>query len=225
MTSARPPFWARPLEAARANLIPGLILQAFAVSVILLYYNHAGTHDALDAVAAFKERFGYLYSLLATILFGAAIPFLYMRLHPASRAHTPWSHLLFLTLFWGWKGVEVDFFYRFQGWFWGPGIDPLTITKKILLDLFLYCPLWATPTTILLLHWKETGFDTPALLRLPKRRFLRDNLFTALVATWSVWLPAVIAIYSLPSALQMPLFNIVLCFFSLLIITFTRRRT
>jgi hypothetical protein len=32
-----------------------------------------------------------------------------------------------------------------------------------------------------------------------------------------VWIPAVATIYSLPSALQVPLFNLVLCFWCLLI--------
>jgi hypothetical protein len=59
--------------------------------------------------------------------------------------------------------------------------------------------------------------------RLDKAAFLRENLPAALCATWIVWLPAVAVIYSLPPALQIPLFNIVLCFFSLLYAALTRR--
>lgn len=222
--SSRPGIWRRPLEAARANLVPGLFLQAFALAVILAYYFHAPTHQALDAVAGFKQRTGYLYSFFATALFGGVIPFLYLRLHPATRPLTPPSHGIFLVLFWAVKGVEVDAFYRLQGILWGDGIDFATVTCKIVLDLFVYCPFWATPGTMLVFHWKESGFSFGAVRRLDIAAFLRQNLLTTLVATWSVWLPAVAVIYCLPPPLQIPLFNIVLCFFSLLFATLTRRR-
>lgn len=220
----RPGIWRRPLEAARANLVPGLFLQAFALALILAYYFHAPTHQALDAVADFKRRTGFLYSFFATALFGGIIPFLFLRLHPATRRFTPPSHGIFLVLFWAVKGVEVDAFYRLQGILWGDGIDFVTVACKIALDLFVYCPLWATPGTMLVFQWKESGFSFGAMRRLDIAAFLRQNLLTTLVATWSVWLPAVAVIYCLPPPLQIPLFNIVLCFFSLLFATLTRRR-
>jgi hypothetical protein len=41
---------------------------------------------------------------------------------------------------------------------------------------------------------------------------------------WMVWIPAVSIIYCLPSALQIPLFNLVVCFWVLLL-TFVSRRS
>jgi hypothetical protein len=219
----RPGFWARPLAAARANLVPGLVLQAFALLAIFAYYGHAPTREALDQVAAYKARTGYLYSFFATAFFGGLIPFLYLRLHPATRALTPPSHGVFLLLFWGLRGMEVDLFYRFQSRLWGDAVDLPTVAAKVVTDLFVYCPVWAAWTTLLLFQWKESGFDLGAMHRLDKAAFLKENLLTALCATWIVWLPAVAVIYSLPPALQIPLFNIVLCFFSLLYAALTRR--
>ena len=219
----RPGFWARPLAAARANLVPGLILQAFALAAILAYYRHPPTHEALDQVADLKSRTGYLYSFFATAFFGGLIPYLYLWLNPATRALTPPSHGVFMLLFWGLRGMEVDLFYRFQSSVWGDAVDFATVTAKVVTDLFVYCPVWAAWTTLLLFQWKESGFDLGVMRRLDKIAFLRENLLTALFATWIVWLPAVAVIYSLPPALQIPLFNIVLCFFSLLYATLTRR--
>lgn len=218
-----PGVWSRSLAAARANLVPGLVLQVFAFAVIFAYYGHAPTHRLLDTVADFKARTGYLFSFLATALFGGLIPFLYMRLHPLTRPFTPLSHGVFLLLFWGIKGMEVDAFYRFQAWFFGGTVDFATVAKKVVADLFIYCPVWATPTTILIFQWKESGFDFGAMRRLDKLACLRENLLTTLVTTWSIWLPAVAVIYSLPGPLQIPLFDIVLCFFSLVFVTLSRR--
>jgi hypothetical protein len=44
-----------------------------------------------------------------------------------------------------------------------------------------------------------------------------------LIANWGIWTPAVAIIYLLPTALQLPMQNIVLCFFTLLLATITRR--
>lgn len=219
----RPSLWRRPLAAVRANLLPGLFLQAFALAVVLAYYFHAPTRQALDAVAAYKQRTGYAYSFFATACFGGLIPFLWMRLNPATRRFTPLSHGVFLFFFWAVKGMEVDAFYRFQSRVWGDDLDVFTVAAKVIADLYVYCPLWATPTTLLVFYWKEHGFDFSALRRLDKAAFLRENLLTALVTTWSVWLPAICLIYSLPPPLQIPLFNIVLCLFSLILAALTRK--
>jgi hypothetical protein len=44
-----------------------------------------------------------------------------------------------------------------------------------------------------------------------------DEWITVLFSTWVVWIPAVSIVYSLPSALQLPIFNLVLCFWCLLL--------
>lgn len=211
------------MAAVRANLVPGLLLQAFAIAVILAYYRHAPTHRLLDAIAEFKARTGFAFSCLATAVFGGLVPYLYLRLDARSRAATPLSHGVFLTLFWAYKGLEVDAFYRFQGWLFGPAIDVPTVAGKVAFDLLVYNPFWSTPTTLLVFFWKENGFSLAAVRKLGKAAFLRDNLPAALVTVWSIWLPAVTVIYCLPGSLQVPLFDIVLCFFSLVFVTLSRR--
>ena len=41
------------------------------------------------------------------------------------------------------------------------------------------------------------------------------------VACWTVWIPAVTIIYSLPAELQVPMFNLVLCFYTLVLAVLT----
>jgi hypothetical protein len=215
--------WSEAAKAARANLVPGLALQAFALALVLAYYLHAPTREALDAVAGLKQRTGYLYSLVSTALFGGFIPFVWLRLNAATRAVTPPSHGLFLLSFWAFKGVEVDLLYRAQGWLFGHGTDVGTVTAKVLVDQFVYVPLYSIPIGVLVYQWKESGFSWAAMRRLPLAGFLLENLPKALLATWIVWIPAVALIYSLPASLQIPLFNIVLCFYCLLFATLTRK--
>jgi hypothetical protein len=44
-----------------------------------------------------------------------------------------------------------------------------------------------------------------------------------MVANWLVWIPALALIYSLPAALQFPLFSGVMCFFILILTLLARR--
>lgn len=209
-------------------MFPGLVLQAFAIALVAAYYWHAPTRSALDGLAAVKSRFGYAYSILSTALFGGAIPFLYMRLNPGTRKEgnwkvTPPSHGLFYLAFWAYKGFEVDLFYRIQGWLFGSLPTLGTIAKKVVMDQFVYCVFISTPFMIVAFFWKDTGFDGKRLRSLNLPGFLKATLPAALLGTWIVWIPAVTVIYCLPPALQIPLFNIVLCFYALMIAALNAR--
>jgi hypothetical protein len=214
--------WRQSLAAARANLIPGLALQAFALALLLAYWFHPPSHAAMDALAALKLRWGWRYSLFATALCGGLIPFLYLRSQAATRAATPASHGVFYLCFWAIKGVEVDWFYQVQGWLFGNGNGIGTIVSKVLVDQFCYSVIWSTPCALLVFFWKDAGFGLARLRELDWTAFLRANMPKALIGLWGVWVPAVTIIYSLPPALQIPLFNIVLCFYALLFATLNR---
>ena len=66
--------WAAGLRAARANLIPGLILQAIMLSLLLGYYFYPPTTGLLNQLADLKWRWGYGYSIVASVIAGAVIP-------------------------------------------------------------------------------------------------------------------------------------------------------
>ncbi|MDB5103521.1 MAG: hypothetical protein JWP91_1210 [Fibrobacteres bacterium] len=214
--------WRQSLAAARANLVPGLILQAFALAVLLAYYFHGPSHQAMDSLAGLKTRWGWGYSFFATAFCGGLIPFLYLRLDSRTRAATPLSHGVFYILFWAVKGVEVDLFYQAQGWAFGNDTAISTIAAKVLFDQFIYSVVWATPCAQLFFYWKDAGFSFARVRGLNWFLFWKENMPKAVIALWAIWLPAVTIIYSLPPALQIPLFNIVLCFYALIFATVNR---
>src|SRR4029453_12127273 len=51
----------------------------------------------------------------------------------------------------------------------------------------------------------------------------RDKILPTLLATWAVWIPLMAIIYSLPLALQFPLFGLALTFWVLLLTYMTNR--
>jgi hypothetical protein len=89
-------------------------------------------------------------------------------------------------------------------------------------DQLIYSVLWATPCAQICFYWKDAGFSFARAWDLRWPAFWKENMPKAIIALWAVWLPAVTVIYSLPPALQIPLFNIVLCFYALLFATVNR---
>src|SRR5688572_28365070 len=70
----RDPPWSAGLRAARANLAPGLIVQALMLAVLLAYYFYPPTRHWLNGLAEIKMRWGYGYTALSSFFAGAIIP-------------------------------------------------------------------------------------------------------------------------------------------------------
>ena len=221
----REPPWQAGLRGARANLVPGLVLQAVALAVVLAYYHHAPTRAVFEQLMAVRARTGLVFGILSTGLFGGVLPYCYLRTNRASRSQYGWRQGLLLTAFWGYKGLEIEIWYRLLAHVVGTGHDFVTIATKACLDQFVYCPAFAVPLTVLVYKWNALNFDLRAVgadFRAPGW-FVRSVLPT-LLANFGVWMPAVAIIYALPTPLQLPLQNLVLLFFTLLLAHLNRRR-
>ncbi len=217
------PPWAAGLRGARANFLPGLALQLFALALVLAYFFHAPTHAALERVGAWRGEYGVIFPILSTGFFGGLLPFLYLKF---SSGRYNWAQGAFITAFWSYKGFEIDLWYRILAKIAGEEPTPTAIVTKMLLDQFVYCPLLAIPVTALVYAYAETHFNARAVLadvRAP-RWYVRRTL-PMLISTMGVWIPTVCIIYALPTPLQLPLQNIVLCFFTLLLAHIAQKKT
>jgi hypothetical protein len=85
---------------------------------------------------------------------------------------------------------------------------------------------------IFLGYWALRGIDVDAFYRLQAMIFgkgdktwseLLDMILIFTVTTWVVWIPGTAIIYSLPYPLQIPLFNLTLCFFVILVSVFSQK--
>ena len=216
--------WRSGLRSARANLLPGLVLQAAALALVFAFYRHDGTRAALGRVAGWREEVGVVLSILSTGFFGGLLPMLYLKLRHATRARYAAAQAAAITVFWAYKGFEVDLLYRLLARFVGEGHDFRTIAIKTVFDQFIYCPLIAVPVTVIVYEWVTARFDTGAVVAdVRAGGWVRRRVVPVLLSNLGVWLPAVCIIYALPTALQLPLQNLVLCFFTLLVAHQTRR--
>lgn len=213
------------LVSARENALPGLILWLAAAAIVAGFYFLPPVTAALERLGRLKVAGGFLYSIVATGLFGGIIPFVWQRFrNPDAYARPAWKSALFLALFWSWKGFEIDVFYRAQALLFGAGASAATIIPKVLVDQFVYNPLWAGWMQVLGYWWMAQGFRPSALVDKTLWGTMGWRVITVLISTWAVWIPMVSIIYAMPSNLQVPLFNIVLCFWSLMLGSLTKEK-
>jgi hypothetical protein len=208
--------------ALKQNLVPGLALQALALTIALSYFYLPSTAVFFNSLADLKTSLGWKYAMVSTALFGGVIPFLYLLMSKQIGARVS-SIFLFYLLFWAYKGIEIDLFYTLQAHWFGDGNDVATLIKKVAVDQLVYGTLWAAPTMAIGYLWKESKFNFGTLWQRVDRDFWLIQIPTTLVTNWLIWFPAVTIIYSMPSNLQIPLFNLVLCFFVLLLSAISKR--
>ena len=210
-------LWLTSLNGVRVNLIPGIALWVVGLLVVLTYYFVPQAAGLFEEVIELKERYGYFYSAVSTAIFGGLLPFSYLLWSGRVPQGAVLSWGLFFVLYWTIRGVEVDAVYRLQAWLFGDDAEWRTVVKKVVVDQFLYCPIWAAPLTAVCYGWKDAGFSMSAYRPNLNRYLFLFQIPSVLLSIWIVWIPATAIIYSLPLELQIPLFNLVLCFFVLLI--------
>ena len=218
--------WLAGLRATRANLIPGLILQALMLALLLSYYFHPATTAWLDRLADVKLRWGFGYSALSAIIAGALVPELMRVLvFQKGRARREnFANLLFTIPFWCGMGMLVDVFYRTQALVFGAEPTFQVVVVKVLCDQLLYSPFVATPLTCWLYDWKLAGYRFDGARRWFSAAYARDVMLPVIFANWGVWIPVVAILYSLPGTLQIPLFGLALSLWVMLLTWMSERR-
>ena len=212
-------------KSIKVNLVPGLILQTFAVALLVMYYNVDAVKMLCNDIADLKTSYGYLFSGTSTAIFGGLLPTLFM-ISRGNIKRAFWvSHTLFFCLFWFYKGIEVDFLYRMQAVMFGNDSDFSTIAKKVAFDQFVYNLLYACASITICYMWKDNGFSFKETKKKINKETFTLTLPSVIVSTWIVWIPTTAIVYSLPAPLQVPLFNIVLCFFVLIVATLTENKS
>jgi hypothetical protein len=212
-------------EAAKANAIPALILQAFMLLLLAAYYVSPGTAHALQNLADFKRQHGLSFIIVASIMAGALIPELFLILFfQQGRPHRGnLRNLLFTIPVWGFDGSLVDLLYRSEAAWFGDVVTLPVVAAKICVDQFGYNPFFAAPFGVLTYEWKNNGISLHPVRELFTWKHYRDKIIPTLLATWAVWIPLMAMIYSLPLALQFPLFGLALSFWVLLLTYMTNR--
>ena len=212
-------------EAAKANAIPGLIIQAAMLSLLIAFYTSDSAAGALEKLSQFKRDHGMVFVLGAAVMAGAVIPELFLIFFfQRGRPHLGnLRNLLFTVPVWAFDGSLVDLPYRTEAHWLGDVVTVPVVASKICIDQFGFNVFFAAPFGVLTYEWKNSGISLGPVRDLFTWRHYRDKIVPTLIATWTVWIPLMAIIYSLPLVLQFPLFSFALSFWVLLLTYMTNR--
>lgn len=201
----------------RQNRMACLLLNVLVITLVTTYYQVPAVAAVWEEVGAFKMRWSYAFSLASTVFAAAIMPFCIQAMMGTLPARGRWKRLGLLMLFWGYRGMEIDLFYRFQGFLFGHGNDAATLITKVAFDQFVFSPIWFVPTYLIALRWIDLGASWSRTRDSLDREFWTRTCPTVMITNWLVWIPALVLVYSLPAALQFPLFSVIMCFFILIV--------
>ena len=224
-------------QAAIRNRIPGLFIWCTGLAFIVGYYYLPSVQKSLEALGEFKLTWSWRFSMVSTAIFGGLIPSLVTLFTAKPRqeriesqeTQTQWlkpgstaEYLLANTLLWAYKGLEIDYFYQFQGWVFGNQSDVQTVLTKTLCDQFVMVPIIGMTNVVLFYHWRECGYSFRKAWGTLGNDWYGRLVLPPLIANWFVWVPAVAMIYCLPAALQLPVQNLILCFWVLILLVYAQ---
>jgi len=212
-------------EAAKANAIPGFILQGMMLAILIAYYTSENFAAGLDRLAHFKQQSGLVFVIAAGILAGAILPelFLIFFFQKGKLHRQNFRNLAFTVPTWAIDAVLVDLMYRANMIWFGDAVTVGIVFAKICVDQLGYNPFLAAPGEVLVYEWKNDGFSWSSVKRAFTWNHYREKIVPTLLATWVVWAPLMAIIYSLPYPLQFPLFSLALTFWVLLLTYMTNR--
>jgi len=195
------------------------------LALAIAFYTSPTVANSLRNLAEFKRAHGLAFVIVASILAGAIIPeiFLILFFQRARPQRVNLRNLAFTIPVWAFDGSLVDLLYRAEARWLGDVATAPIVAGKILIDQLGYNVLFAAPFGVLTYEWKNSGISLRPVRDLFTWPHYRDKIFPTLVATWAVWIPLMAIIYSLPLALQFPLFGLALSFWVLLLTYMTNR--
>lgn len=204
------------LKSARANLIPGIILQCATFTLLFAYYKHPPTQNFLAQVETWQAQYGVLFSLLSYLTFCGLVPYLFCMLIPSLRPKDPLRALLFAIFFWSILGLALPQFYRLQTWMYGSAANFKTLALKIVTDQCGYTALFASPAIALSHLWRDRGYQWQKIAPHLTKGWYRRLVLPNLVVNWIIWIPSLCVVYSLPTPLQSHIAGLISGFFALM---------
>ncbi len=211
--------------AARQSLLPMLALQAAMAALVFIYYCWPTGSALLSRYAAWQHAGGILAAALATGLAGGVLSELSL-VYIEDKGRWSARHLgdmAFKFVLFFINGAVVYEFYCLQARLFGEGTSWSVLLPKIVVDQFIFTVFWSTPYQTFLFRWQALGYSAQRLWLELNGNFIVEKMLPVVVTNWMFWLPGVVLIYSMPTALQSPLFSFGVAIWGLLLPAVSRQ--
>jgi len=194
------------IRAVKRNWAPFLLIQAVAAITVVCYYHFESFRVAARSVSDAKREWGELFVIVSGAAAGGILPQIAkLATHQTRKIDRKfWEETFYVGFVFATLAVQIDFFYKLQAIVFGTSIDVLTLAKKTSVDMFVVSPLLFVPWGMFLLHAWQNNFRWSAVKRAFTWQFYRAYVVPTMPLNWAFWIPMVLCVYALPTALQFP---------------------
>jgi len=207
--------WTSGIRAAKANIIPALVLQAVCLCLLLAYYCSPAVEQFIRPVSDWQSEYGVPAAFISRGFFGGLLPGVFLLSIPALRVKRPVLTITMNFLFWGMMGSFALGFYHLQTLAFGTGHDWATLITKMLVDQSAYTILFAVPLSATFHFWARYEFSFSQMKANFPKQWFKHLILPTLLPNWAVWAPCMMIIYALPEPLQVHFSGLVGCFWTL----------
>ena len=202
--------------SAKANVVPIVVLWAFAASVSIAYCFVPAFASALEPLRRWLCDCGWLGALLVAASFCGMLPGVFQLAQRSLRPRRPMLTILVQTVLFGFEGVLCYEFYRLQAVWFGSGASFPTLVKKMLVDQFVWTPLVIVPVNATLFFWIARDFSLARVRGEWPKSWFGDVLLPNLCSHWCVNVIPNLALYAFPPALQIQFVGLLCAFWTLM---------
>lgn len=195
--------------AMRANALPAALLWLVAVALVAGYRFVPGVASALEPVAQWQARHGWLAAFLTQLFFCGIVPGVFLLTVRSLKTRRPLAKASVQAVWCGAMGVACWWFYGLQSRLFGDGCGVSTLVCKTLVDQFVWTAFVVSPLSALFFVWLGCDFSVAKTRDTVRGGFVGRVVMPNLVANWCVWIPVVAAIYTFPLPLQVIVLGIV----------------
>lgn len=203
-------------QSTKANVIPAMVIVFLAAILAAAYYHIPDVKLSLQGLQLVRVRWGIWFSMLASAIGAGIIPGIY--LISIGRTRHGWravGDLLFTCCVWSTSAFAVDRFYILQDQWWGSAATPQIVLLKMMTDQFIFTPILGLQIPALGLRFRDMNYSFSKIVQALREDWLIKVTVPMLVACWITWIPGTLVVYALPLSLQIPMFVLIQCFFSL----------
>lgn len=212
------------LASARMNRLPFVVLFAFTSLLASAYFCVPCVRSGLEPLRHFMEKNGVYAAFLSMVVFAGVIPWLFFKFDRSIRPEYPgwtgavqvqWRSLLAVACLW---------LYRVQDALFGPGVDVLTLVKKMTVDQFVWTPFFLSPLDSLFYFWLGRDFSfARCRAEWPQNGFVAGVVLPNLLSGWCVSVPTNLVVYMFPLDLRILVMGLIGSFWTLVCLQIGRR--
>jgi len=209
--------------AVRANVLSLVVLSSFSLCLVALYCGFPGFRQFLSPLQRLMADQGALAAFVSMAVFAGAIPWLFFMVDRSIRPECPGLTSFVQVLWRSLLGVACFWLYHAQDWLFGSELGWSTALKKMIIDQFVWTPLFLAPLDALFYFWAGRNFSFRRCRDEWPGSFVRGVVLPNLLTGWCIGIPTNLMVYFFPVDLRILVMGLIGSFWTLVSLQIGRR--